>query len=149
RMLNSARRSLEGLGHTHGLLEADLFSGIVELLAEQPADAEAVLRRAYDGFVARGVGVDAAQAAALLARAVLAQGRADEAIALTEDSERLAGVDLKAAISWRAARAEALAQQGRTREAVEAAVAAVALADRTDALIDQADAHRAFAVVAR
>src|SRR5438046_233844 len=63
-MLNSGRRSLEGLGHTHGLLETDLFSGIVELLAEQPADAETVLRRAYDGFVARGVGVDAARALA-------------------------------------------------------------------------------------
>src|SRR5205807_1362617 len=112
RMLGSARRSLEALGHTHGLLETDVFAGMVTLFAGEPEDAEVALRRAYDGFVARGVGVDAAQAAALLARAVLAQGRTDEAIALTVDSERLAGVDLQAAIAWRSARAEALAQQG-------------------------------------
>lgn len=149
RMLASARRSLEGLGHTHGLLETDLFSGIVDLVADQPVDAEVVLRRAYDGFVARGVGADAAQAAALLARAVLAQGRVDEAIALTEDSERLAGVDLKAAIAWRAVRAEALARHRRPSEALENASAAVALADATDALIDQADAHLALALVLR
>lgn len=149
RMLGSAQRSLEELGHTHGLLEIDLFSGIVELVAERPADAEVVLRSAYDGFVARGVGADAAQAAALLARAVLAQGRVEEAIALTQESERLAGVDLKAGISWRSVRAEALARQGRSDEAREAAVAAVALADATDALIDQADAHLATSLVLR
>ncbi|MHB8463264.1 MAG: nuclear transport factor 2 family protein, partial [Acidimicrobiales bacterium] len=149
RMLGSAHRSLESLGHTHGLLETDLFSGMVELLAGDAGAAEAPLRRAYDGFVARGVGVDAAQAAALLARAVLAQGRVEEALALTDDSERLAGVDLQSAIAWRAARAEALAQRGRTAEALEAARVAVALADPTDALIDQADAHLSLAIVLR
>ena len=149
RMLGSARRSLESLGHTHGLLEVDVFAGIIELISGQPAEAELALRRAYDGFVSRGVGVDAAQAAAHLARALLAQGRIDEAIALTEESERLAGVDLQAAIAWRAARAEALARQGAISEGLDVARAAVALADPTDILIDQADAHYSLSLVLR
>src|SRR5439155_137641 len=80
RMLGSARRSLELLGHVHGLLEVDLFSGIVELAAGDAVAAEVSLRAAYDGFVGRGVGVDAAQAAALLARALIAEGHVDEAL---------------------------------------------------------------------
>jgi DNA-binding SARP family transcriptional activator len=149
RLLASARGTLESLGHTHGLLAADLFEGMIELTAGEAADAEALLRRAFDGFIARGVGVDAAQAAAHLARAVLMQGRPEEAIALTEASERLAGVDLQAAIAWRATRAEALAQQGDTKQAVATAKAGVVLADGTDALLDQADAHLALSVALR
>jgi class 3 adenylate cyclase/tetratricopeptide (TPR) repeat protein len=147
RMLASARRSLEALGHTHGLLETDLFSAIVELSAGQPAEAERLLRRAYDGFVARALGVDAAQAAALLARALQAQGRVDEAVALTEESERKAGVDVRAAIWWRTARAEALAQEGRYAEALDLARTAVALSDPTDALLDRAGASASLARV--
>jgi class 3 adenylate cyclase/ketosteroid isomerase-like protein len=149
RMIGSARRALESLGHTHGLLEIDIFAGIVDLIAGEVTDAELVLRRAYDGLLARGVGVDAAQAGALLARAVLARGRVDEAIALTEESERLAGIELKSAIAWRSARAEALAQQGRVDEAVALARAAVALSEPTDGLIDQADAYVSLATVLR
>jgi tetratricopeptide (TPR) repeat protein len=146
-MLSSARRSLEALGHTHGLLETDLFSAIVELSAGQPGDAERLLRHAYDGFVARGVGVDAANAAALLARAVQAQGRVDEALALTEQSERPAGVDVRAAIWWRTARAEALAQKQQHAEALALAREAVALAEPTDALLDRAAASASLARV--
>src|SRR5205823_2271744 len=64
RMIESARRSLAELGLRHALLEVDLFAGIVELVAGEPADAERNLRRAYTGFRSMGVDVDAAQAAA-------------------------------------------------------------------------------------
>ncbi|HUE59208.1 MAG TPA: AAA family ATPase, partial [Acidimicrobiales bacterium] len=149
RMLGSARRSLESLGHTHGLLETDLFLGMVELVAGQPAEAEQLLRRAYDGFSARGVSADAAQAAALLARTMLAQNRIDNAIALSAESERFAGVDLKAAMAWRAVRAEALALKGQIPEALELARSAVALVEPTDALLDRAEAHLSLSVVMR
>ena len=149
RMLDSARRSLESLGHAHGLLETDLYSGMVELSGGRSADAELLLRRAYEGFVARGVGADAAQAAALLARALLPQGRLDEAIELTKEAERLAGDDMKAAMAWRAARAEALARQGQIAEATELARRAVVLVDPTDALLDRAEAHLTLAMVLR
>jgi DNA-binding SARP family transcriptional activator/tetratricopeptide (TPR) repeat protein len=147
RMLGSAQRMLEALGHTHGLLETALFAAIVELAAGQSVEAERLLRRAYEASVARGVGVDAANAAALLARALQAQERADEALALTEESERAAGVDVRAAIWWRTARAEALAQKGRHAEALELARMAVALAEPTDALLDRAGASASLARV--
>ncbi|MDQ1373412.1 MAG: hypothetical protein QOJ09_750, partial [Actinomycetota bacterium] len=147
RMLGAARSSLEELGHRHGLLSTDMFSGLVELLADDAAAAEAILRTAHAGFRELGVDVDAAQAAALLARALLAQGRAEEAEALTFESERLGGADIKTAISWRAVRAEALAQRGAVDEALALARAAVALAEPTDALLDQADTHLALATV--
>ncbi|MDX2170978.1 MAG: nuclear transport factor 2 family protein, partial [Deltaproteobacteria bacterium] len=93
--------------------------------------------------------IDAAQAAALLGRALLAQGRADEAERLSRDSEALAGDDLKAAIAWRGVRAEALARRGEHGEAIGLARAAVELAASTDALLDHADARRALAAALR
>ena len=149
RMLASARRSLEELGHEHGLLEVDLAAGMVELLADQTADAEVLLRRAHEGFHALGVDVDAGVAAALLARARLTEGEADEALELTVESEKLGGDDLKAGIAWRAVRAEALAHRGELEPAQLLAEEAVALAAPTDALLDHADALLALAGVPR
>jgi DNA-binding SARP family transcriptional activator len=149
RMLGSARRSLESLGHTHGLLETDLFAGMVEFSAGEPGSAETLLRQAYDGFLARGVSVDAAHAAALLARALVVQGRIDQAIALSQESQRLAGVDIRAAMAWRTARAEALANKGDHAEALELARHAVALGEPTDALLDRAGASMSLALVLR
>ena len=147
RMLAAARRSLEELGHRHGLLSTEMFAGMVELLADDPAAAEPLLRAARDGFVELGAGADAGQAAAILGRALLALGRTDEAEQLTVESEVLGGADLKTAIAWRAVRAEALAQRGSVEEALELATAAVALTEPTDALLDQADTHLALATV--
>ncbi|MEY2567023.1 MAG: hypothetical protein QOE35_1552 [Actinomycetota bacterium] len=147
RMLASARSSLEELGHRHGLLSTEMFAGLVELFADDPVAAERELRAAHDGFVELGVGADAGQAAALLGRALLAQGRVEEAEALTVESERLGGADMKTAIAWRAVRAEALARRGAVDEALALARAAVALAEPTDALLDQADTHLALATV--
>src|SRR6185369_7728537 len=96
-----------------------------------------------------GLGIDAAQAAALLARALLAQNRGDEAETLSRESETLAGDDLQAAIAWRGVRAEALAQRGEHGAAVELAQAAVAIAAATDALLDHADARLALAAALR
>ena len=75
-MLASARATLEELGLRHGLLETDLFTGMVELIGGDAAAATAPLRAAYEGLDTLGVGADAGQAAALLATVLLAQGRA-------------------------------------------------------------------------
>ncbi len=147
RLVTSSARTLEELGLRHGMLQTQLFTGLVELAADDPEAAEAPLREAYDGFRTLGVGVDAAQAGALLARACLAQGRDDEALELTQESERLGGHDLKTAIAWRAVRAEALARRGEGDEALRLARDAVAIAAETDALVDHADARLALATV--
>lgn len=147
RLVGASRRTLEELGLRHGILQTDFFAGLVELAADDARAAEAHLRTAYEGFRALGVGVDTAQAAALLARACLAQGRDDEALELTQESERLGGHDLKTAIAWRAVRAEALAARGQGDEALRLARDAVAIAAETDALVDHADARLALATV--
>src|SRR6185369_6237163 len=123
--------------------------GLVDLLDGDPSSAERTLRGAYDGLRDLGLGIDAARAAALLASALLALDRVDEAEALSHDSEALAGDDLKAAIAWRGVRAEALARRGEHVAAVKLARAAVGIASATDALLDHADARRALGAAFR
>jgi class 3 adenylate cyclase/tetratricopeptide (TPR) repeat protein len=149
RMIVASRRMVEELGITHRLLEAEVSAGLIELLEDDAPAAERSLRVAYDGLRTHGVAIDAAQAGALLGRALLALGRDAEAEALSHESEALAGDDLKAAIAWRGVRAEALARRGEHAAAVALARAAVEIAGATDALLDHADARVALAVVLR
>jgi tetratricopeptide (TPR) repeat protein len=146
-LIDSARRTLTELGMRHALLEVDQFAGIVELVADDPAAAEPYLRRAYKGFHRMGLDADTAETAALLARACLALDRDAEADELCWESERLAGHALKASITWRTVRAQLLAREGAHDEAKRVAEEAVALAGRTDALVDHGDACLALATV--
>jgi len=146
-LIESARRTLTELGMRHALLEVDQFAGIVELVADDPASAETHLRRAYNGFRRMGLDADTAETAALLARACLALDREAEADELCTESEHLAGHALKASIAWRTVRAQLLARRGDHDEAKRVAEEAVALAERTDALVDHGDACVALATV--
>jgi DNA-binding SARP family transcriptional activator len=147
RMMDSTRRTVTELGLRHALLEVEHFAGIVELVADDPASAESHLRLAYDGFRRLGLDADAAEAAALLGRACLALDRDDEADELCSESERLAGHALRASIAWRTLRAQLLARGGAHDEARRVAEEAVAVAERTDALVDHGDACLALATV--
>ncbi len=149
RMIASAHAMVEELGITQRVLETEVSAGLVELLEGDAVAAERNLRGAYEGLRDLGLGIGAAQASALLARALLAQGRDAEAEALSHESELLAGDDLKAAIAWRGVRAEALARRGEHAAAVELASKAVELAAATDALLDHADARTALAAALR
>jgi class 3 adenylate cyclase/ketosteroid isomerase-like protein len=149
RMIASSRRMVEELGITHRLLQADQFAGQIELIEGDPVAAERCLRTAYDGMKQLGLGSDAAQCAAQLGRALLAQDRAAEAEALSHESEALAGDDLQSAIAWRGVRAEALARRGDAEAAIELARAAVELASATDALLFHAEARLALAAALR
>ena len=139
-MLADARQVVADLGLRHGLMETELFAGIIESMEGDPVAAEPHFRTALEGLDALGVGADAGQAAALLARSVLAQGRVGEADRHAAESERLAGRNLKTAIAWRAVRAEILAAQGRDAEAVAMARDAVSVAAGTDLVLDHAEA---------
>jgi len=115
-MLADARQVVADLGLRHGLMETELFAGMIESMVGDQVAAEPHFRTAMEGMDALGVGADAGQAAALLARSVLAQGRVDEADRYAAESERLAGHNLKTAIAWRAVRAESLQpKDGTTR----------------------------------
>jgi class 3 adenylate cyclase/tetratricopeptide (TPR) repeat protein len=149
RLVGSARAMVEELGLVHGLLETQLFSGIVELGAGDLDGAESCLRDAYDGLRALGADADAARAGALLARVALERGLVADAERLAREAESLAGDDLQAGISWRRVEAEVLARRGAHDEARALAEAAVAIASQTDALVHHADACAALAAVRR
>jgi len=148
-ILAAVRVTLQELGLSLELHELATHAGMVELLAGDAAAAEAQLRPARDGFTELGVEVGAAQAAALLARAMLDQGRDQEAVEQTRFAEEHAGGDLKTTITWCGVRAEALAHRGEADEALALARRAMDLAEPTDALADKADAAMALARVLR
>ena len=147
RMIDSARRTVTDLGLRHALMEVEQFAGIVELVAGEPAAAELHLRKAYNGFRRMGLDADTAETAALLGRACLAIDRVTEADELCSESERLAGHALKPSIAWRVLRAHLLSRSESHDEARCVAEAAVALAERTDALVDHGDACFSLAMV--
>ncbi len=146
-MLAEAHATVEELGLRHGLLETELYSGIIELLAGDPIAAEPHLRTAYGGLGRLGIGADAGQAAAYLSRALLLQGRLDEADELAADSATLAGQNPQTAIVSRTAQAEILVARGQLVDALHVAEAAVELAAGTDIVIDHANANVALARV--
>src|SRR6185312_9381034 len=104
---------------------------------------------AYEGLIEMGVGIDAGRAAALLAHALVAEGRVDDAEPMAVASEELAGQDLKTAIAWRVARAEVLAARGDVERGIALAREAVEIAAATDLVIDHADACVALAALHR
>src|SRR5439155_131986 len=131
----AAAEALASLGDAAGEAKAHFVHAVALARLGKVGACEAALdralaaaRRGDDGLRQHGLGIDAAQAAALLGRALLAQGRAAEAEALSHESEALAGDDLQAAIAWRGVRAEALARRGEHASAVEFARAAVDIA---------------------
>ncbi|MGV0784205.1 BTAD domain-containing putative transcriptional regulator [Mycolicibacterium sp. XJ766] len=147
RMIDSARRTVTELGLRHAVLEVEHFAGLVELVLDDPTASEQHLRLAYNGLRRMGLDADAAETAALLGRTCLLLDRGDEADELCSESERLAGHALKASITWRTVRAQLLSRRGDHDGARRVAEEAVAIAARTDALIDHGDACLALAVV--
>ena len=147
RMIDSARRTVTELGLRHALLEVEQFAGIVELIVDDPTAAEPHFRQAYNGFRRMGLDADTAETAALLGRTCLALDRDAEADELCLESERLAGHALKASIAWRTLRARLLSRGNDHDQARRVAEAAVALAERTDALVDHGDACLTLATV--
>ena len=86
--------------------------------------------------------------AALLAQALLAQGRDEEAERFAELSEELAPADdLITQVLWRGVRARTLAGRGLIEEAERLAREAVALAETSDFVNDRGDALFDLAVV--
>jgi tetratricopeptide (TPR) repeat protein len=110
----------------------------LEDLAGDVAAAEAELRRGYDVLDRLGDRYWLPTFAGLLARAVLQQGRPDEAgslISVAEERARCDDVDAQAL--WRSARAKLLARAGEHDIAEELALEAVDVLSSTDAVFFQ------------
>jgi tetratricopeptide (TPR) repeat protein len=113
------------------------------MLAGDPETAEMHLRLDYESLSQMGDKSTLATTAALLARAVAAQGeeRYTEAAKLIAISQEVAAdEDVSAQIICQGLSARILADRGRHAEAVELASSAVALAAQTDQLNPHADA---------
>jgi DNA-binding SARP family transcriptional activator/tetratricopeptide (TPR) repeat protein len=140
--LNRAKSYLDALGPTMTAAVTQP-AAFVAMLVGDPATAEMHLRFACDALSLMGEKDNLATAAALLARAIAAQGQAryGEASQLVALSlETAAGEDLVTEIIGQGLSARMLADRGRHAEATELASSAVALAARTDLLSQHADA---------
>ena len=108
---------LEDLGLRVTAASLSETAAIIEMLAGDPAAAERILRSGYAELEQMGETSNSADLAAMLARALEAQGQADEALRFSEISSRIAAEDdLSPQVQWRAARAKALAGLGQTAE---------------------------------
>lgn len=113
----------------------------VDLLADDATAAERILRNALDKLRRAGGKGASATVAALLGRAVLLQGRDDEAEAAARECKQAAPlIQLEAQIRWRLIQAVVLARRGLVRASLRMAREATKLAAQTEQLDTQAQA---------
>jgi class 3 adenylate cyclase/tetratricopeptide (TPR) repeat protein len=129
------------LGLTTSQASMGMYAGISELITGDFERAERIFRRGYELLERLGEHSWLSTTAALLARAVYAQGRLDEAYDLTVASEQsTAQDDVGTHVIWRGTRAKVLAARGDTEAAEACAREAVRWARRTDFPTFQAEA---------
>jgi class 3 adenylate cyclase/tetratricopeptide (TPR) repeat protein len=139
-LIARGRELMETLGHTHPLVATMCWRGELELLAENPAAAEAALDEARHHATASGSLETGAYIATLLARTLLRQGRHTEAEPLVDVARAGAPPDNHAAQArWRSLLAAVHTAQGRYGEAVVLATHANRLLRPTDLLPLRAD----------
>jgi tetratricopeptide (TPR) repeat protein len=123
---------------------------VVEKLAGELAAAEAAFRSALQLYLEYGSVGYASSLAAELAGVLVEQGRDEEALQLTEFSERNAAADDKdAQARWRGARGRVLADRELFEDAVRLAQEAAQIASATEWLSLHADSLIDLAVVLR
>ncbi|HEY7562691.1 MAG TPA: AAA family ATPase, partial [Gaiellaceae bacterium] len=139
---------LAELGSVVALAACQAWMGEVEMLAGDPAAAEALRRTAFGTLEALGERGILSTVAAYLAETLYVLGRDEEAVRFTEVSEEAAADDdLASQVLWRSARAKAVVRQGRSGEAEGFAREAVGLAEGTDAIGLHADALASLGAV--
>jgi tetratricopeptide (TPR) repeat protein len=142
------RALLEDLGHGVHVASSSLDIAVVELLAGDAAAAERELRPDYAALEAMGETFYLSTMASMLARAVLAQGRDDEALELTRTAESIAAEDdVDAQVLWRCARAAVVARRGALEEAETLASEAFVQAGQTEVAALRAEALVSLAAV--
>jgi tetratricopeptide (TPR) repeat protein len=121
---------------------------LVEFIAGDPVAAEAILRVGYDTLERLGERSYLCSTACLLGRALLEQGRLDQAESYARTGAELAADDdLDAQILSRSVLARVLALRGEIHEAERLAREAVRLAFETDFFLSRADSLEDLALV--
>ena len=140
----------EDLGHRLWIAVLSQVGGIIESLAGDLEAAEAELRAGYETLSGMGEKSSLSTVVALLASTVYARGEFVEAKRLADLSEaNAAPEDVLSHVILRGTRALVLARDGEHVRAEAIAREAVALAERTDSPVMQADAHSALAETLR
>jgi DNA-binding SARP family transcriptional activator/tetratricopeptide (TPR) repeat protein len=140
--LGRAKSYLDALGPTMTAAVTQP-AALIAMLAGDPSTAEMHLRFAYESLSQMGEKANLATEAALLARAIAAQGRtryAEASELIATSLEAASDEDIVTLILSRGLSARMLADRGRRVEATELASSAVALAAQTDLLSQHADA---------
>ncbi|HET7571644.1 MAG TPA: BTAD domain-containing putative transcriptional regulator [Gaiellaceae bacterium] len=136
------------LGQRVNAAGSAIDAGIVELLAGEHAAAEALLREGYDELATVGETAYFSTVAGLLAEAIAAQGRLDEARAVAAAAREAASADdVVSQVEWRTTEARALAAAGDAAAAEALGREGAARADETDFLLLRAEAWAAVADV--
>jgi tetratricopeptide (TPR) repeat protein len=136
--IRDADAILDDLGRLESTVE--LHEAWIDMLAGEPAAAEARLLAGYRELDAMGEKSLLATTAAALAQAAFAQGHESDAEEFCRVSERSAAADdLQAQTTWRGVKARLLAQRNQFDSGEALAREAVELAKRTDLVTTQAD----------
>ena len=133
----TGRSELLELGQTYHYAGLSQPTAIIELLADDAAAAERILREAHRLLTDAGERGYLSTAAALLGLAVVRQGRYEEGDLLAEES-REAGSDddVITQIYWRAVKAQVLAARDEQDDARRLAAEALELTKQTDDSLD-------------
>jgi class 3 adenylate cyclase/Flp pilus assembly protein TadD len=149
-LCRQARTRLTDLGG--GALSASSLVSLtisrVELLAEQPGNAEPELRLHFDALGGIGERYFRPLTGALLAQLVYTSGKTQEAMFLTSKVEEMAAADdVEVQALWRSVRAKVLARDGHVGAAVRLTREAVQVLQPTDALVMKGDTFLDQAIV--
>jgi ATP/maltotriose-dependent transcriptional regulator MalT len=135
-LYGASKRRLRDLGSGVNLAGLQMYCGLAELIAGDPAAAERELREGYDALEQMHERGRLSTIAALLARACFDQGRLDDAERFTAVSKETAiGDDVVSRALWRSTRARVLAHRGELAQAQELAREAVAIAGSSDFIV--------------
>ncbi|HYI51692.1 MAG TPA: hypothetical protein VEX42_08980 [Microbacterium sp.] len=145
-LLAEAHAVLDGLGGMTA--NVSHLEAIVRMLMGQPGRAETALRADVDALATMGRTDALATTTAMLAQAVLAQGRIDEAGELCGAAARAtAPDDVFTEVIRRGVQASVLARQGACADAQELARSALEIIAATDLLTQHGDAMLRFTEV--
>ncbi len=134
-LLAASQASAREFGLDGDQLTGSITAGRMAMLEGDPVRAEHEFAGVLGSFRDIGDIGHLSSLAPLLADALYAQGRDDEALSLTEEAERLSiEDDMDAQVHWRRVRAKVLARGGRLDEALALATGAADMARRSDDL---------------
>jgi class 3 adenylate cyclase/tetratricopeptide (TPR) repeat protein len=147
-LADESSTTLAELGAVVDLAALRAWIGEVDMLSDDPQRGEEVRQAAYTVLDQLGERAILSTIAAYLAEALYAQGRDEEALALTAVSAEAAGEDdVTSQILWRVTAAKVKARVDGVPEAEKLAREAVMLAEATDCLNLHGDALVALAEV--